>query len=246
MAVYTNSVKVTPLRAEEGLAGLLQPKPPLSEAERVSPSYPQPHHIDFYSDEQTDAASNFEDLDSEGRALVVDFGLFVLINVYCPAETTETRLPYKMNFHLLLQERVRKLIQEGREVIVLGDINVSATPLDHADGNLPSNADSWYEHPARAWMRNWLEPNGPMVDAIRSFWPDRKGMFTCKAALISRVLFVLTDSRLEHEVAGTRNELWRSYRLRARHPRPPSIDQARRHPAVVEGIRSLSHIHRLA
>ncbi|KAH9933485.1 Endonuclease/exonuclease/phosphatase [Fomitopsis serialis] len=158
VAVYTNSRRVTPLRAEEGLSGMLQPKPPLSEEERVSPSYPQPHHIDFYSDEQSDVP--------------LDFGLFVLINVYCPAETTETRLPFKMNFHLMLQERVRKLVEEEhREVMVLGDINVSATPLDHADGNLPSNAAKW--------MRKWLEPDGPMVDAIRPFWPDRKGMFTC-------------------------------------------------------------------
>ncbi|KZT64496.1 DNase I-like protein [Daedalea quercina L-15889] len=180
VAVYTNSRKVTPLRAEEGLSGILQPKPPLSEDERVSPAYPRPHHIDLYSDEQTDVPSSLDELDSEGRALVLDFGLFVLINVYCPAETTETRLPYKMNFHLMLQERVRKLVEEEhREVMVLGDINVSATPLDHADGNLPSNAASWYDHPAREWMRKWLEPNGPMADAIRSFWPDRKGMFTC-------------------------------------------------------------------
>ena len=183
VAVYTNSTKVTPLRAEEGLAGLLQPRPPLSDDERVSLSYPKPHDIELYPDEQVDSSFSFDDLESEGRALVVDFGLFVLLNVYCPAETTETRLPYKMNFHLLLQERVQKLIEQGREVIVLGDINVSATPLDSADGNLPSNAAGWYEHPAREWMRKWLEPNGPMVDAIRSFWPDRKGMFTCKAIL---------------------------------------------------------------
>ncbi|TFY69302.1 hypothetical protein EVJ58_g501 [Rhodofomes roseus] len=179
VAVYANSQKVTPLRAEEGLSGLLQPNPPLSAEERVSPAYPRPHHIDLYSDEQTDAPSSFDELDGEGRALVLDFGLFVLINVYCPAETTETRLPYKMNFHLMLQERVRKLTEEeGREVMVLGDINVSATPLDHAEGNLPSNAASWHDHPAREWMRKWLEPDGPMVDAIRLFWPDRKNMFT--------------------------------------------------------------------
>lgn len=183
VAVYTNASKATPLRAEEGLAGF-QPKPPLSEDERVSPSYPKPHHINFYSDEQTDVPPSLDDLESEGRALVLDLGLFVLINVYCPAETTETRLPYKMNFHLLLQERVRKLVEEeGRDVMVLGDINVAATPLDHAEGNLPSHTVDWYEHPAREWMRKWLAPNGPMVDAIRTFWPDRKGMFTCKLSL---------------------------------------------------------------
>ncbi|KAI0925071.1 hypothetical protein AcW2_005766 [Taiwanofungus camphoratus] len=186
VAVYTDSRKVTALKAEEGLSGKLQPKPPLSEEERVSHTYPSAHHIDLFADEQDEVPANFDMLDSEGRALVLDFGLFVLINVYCPAETSDTRLPFKMNFHLMLQERVRKLIEEEhREVMVVGDINVSATPLDHCDGHLPSNAATFWDHPARAWFRNWLNPNGPMIDAIRMFWPERKGLYTCWNTKIS-------------------------------------------------------------
>ncbi|PCH36272.1 DNase I-like protein [Wolfiporia cocos MD-104 SS10] len=180
VAVYTNSRKVTPLKAEEGLSGILQPKPPLLAAERVSPTYPRADEFDMYSGEDDAPPGTLEELDTEGRALVLDFGLFVLINVYCPAETSDARLPYKMNFHLLLQERVRRLIEEEqREVIVLGDINVSATPLDHGDGHLPSTAAVYWDHPPRDWFRKWLAPNGPMVDAIRTFWPERKGMYTC-------------------------------------------------------------------
>lgn len=179
VAVYTKSSTVVPLKAEEGLSGRLQPKPPLTPEERISPQYPSVSDITAYSDEDGNVPATFDVLDSEGRCLMVDFGLFVLINVYCPNETSDARLSFKMNYHLLLQERVRRLISEGREVIVLGDINICASPIDHCDGHLPSNADSFWDHPARSWFRSWLAPDGPMVDVVRSFWPDRKGMYTC-------------------------------------------------------------------
>ncbi|TBU30541.1 Endonuclease/exonuclease/phosphatase [Dichomitus squalens] len=180
VAVYVDSRKVTPLKAEEGLSGKLQPNPPLSAEERISPFYPSPHDVDPYADEEGAVPASFDALDGEGRALVLDFGLFVLVNVYCPAETSEGRLPFKMNFHLLLQERVRRLVEdERREVVVLGDINVCAAPIDHCDGHLPSTVAAFYDHPARAWFRRWIGPDGPMTDVIRQFHPDRKGLFTC-------------------------------------------------------------------
>ena len=188
VAVYVDSRKAVPLKAEEGLSGGLQPKPPLSVEERISPTYPYPHEMDLFADENGEMPNAFDSLDSEGRGLVVDFGLFVLINVYCPNETSDARLSFKMNYHLLLQERVRKLIEEEhREVVVLGDINVCAAPVDHCDGYLPSNMEGFYEHPARAWFHKWLHPNGPMTDVLRMFHPDRKAMFTC--AYITRYPF---------------------------------------------------------
>ncbi|KAH7885672.1 Endonuclease/exonuclease/phosphatase [Phlebopus sp. FC_14] len=179
VAVYTDSRSVMPLKAEEGLSGTLQPKPPFTLDERISRSYPYAHEIDLMPDEQDNTPSDLVSLDAEGRALVVDFGLFILINVYCPNETSDARLPFKMNYHFVLQERVNKLINEGKEVIVVGDINICATPLDHCDGHLASNAATFHDHPARAWFHRWLRPNGCMVDVVRTFWPDRKGMYTC-------------------------------------------------------------------
>ena len=112
VAVYVDSRKVIPLKAEEGLSGKLQHNPPLSPEERISSSYPYPHQMDLYADEEGDVPSSFDALDAEGRGLVLDFGLFVLINVYCPNETSDARLSFKMNYHLMLQERVRKLVDE--------------------------------------------------------------------------------------------------------------------------------------
>jgi AP endonuclease-2 len=112
----------------------------------------------------------------------------------------------QMNYHIALEERVRKLVAQGREVIVLGtvsalsfikkwqlfnliigDINICSTPLDHCDGHLPSNQENFYHHPARRWFHKWIGPEGPMTDVVRTFHPNREGMYTCELGLSQRV-----------------------------------------------------------
>jgi AP endonuclease-2 len=185
VAVYTRSQTASAIKAEEGLTGTLQPRNPLKSEERVSSKYPFAHEMNLMSCEDGSIPSELTHLDAEGRALVLDFGLFVLINVYCPIITSEARTPFRMNFLYLLEERVRILIQEGREVVVVGDINICSLPLDHAEGHLTSNASKWFdERPDRVWLRNWLDyENGPMCDVVRKFWPERKGMFTCQSGI---------------------------------------------------------------
>lgn len=190
VAVYVNSRIVTPQRAEEGLAGIIQPKPPLSPEERITKTHPSIEEMKWFPDENGQVPKDFKALDSEGRALVIDFKFFVLINLYCPATTSEERLPYKMNFHLLLEERVRQLLTEGREVIVVGDINIAAGPIDHGEGALESTREGFWESPARGWFKSWLDPEGPMVDVVRRSWPGRKGMYTCKFLIHSNYLIV--------------------------------------------------------
>ncbi|CAE6417831.1 unnamed protein product [Rhizoctonia solani] len=180
VAVYTHSAKVVPLKAEEGLIGGYQStsKITMDAQDRISKAYPKPSSLELMP-EEGGVPTELNDLDSEGRSLVVDFGLFVLINVYCPNLTSEERMPFKYNFHKVLEDRVRILIQEGREVIVLGDMNVVAAPIDHCEGVLDSRKNTFWDSPVRTWFRQWLDPEGPMIDAIRSSWPDREKMFTC-------------------------------------------------------------------
>ncbi|KAJ3575764.1 hypothetical protein NP233_g885 [Leucocoprinus birnbaumii] len=194
VATYTRIATVTPLKAEEGLTGLIQPKPPFSSEERVSryENYP-PQLMD-------DDDIDFKNLDSEGRAVTVDFGLFVLINVYCPNDGvgTDERDKYKMDYHRVLSARVQGLLKEGREVIVLGDINACAAVIDHCEGNIMvargkaagmEGEDGFWEKDYRKWLRDWLQAEdgsgGLLVDIVRRFWPDRKGMYTCWNTKIS-------------------------------------------------------------
>ncbi|KAF9105096.1 Class II abasic (AP) endonuclease [Mortierella sp. GBA35] len=80
-----------------------------------------------------DTMTLFPELDNEGRGLILDFGFFVLFNLYCPNETDDQRRPFKMAYYRLLEARVRDLIARGKEVIVMGDMNVVPTELDHCD-----------------------------------------------------------------------------------------------------------------
>ncbi len=209
VATYTRTATITPLKAEEGLTGLIQPKPPLTPEERVSrpENYPPQSFNDGGSDDD-DGGVDLKHLDSEGRALTIDFGLFVLINVYCPNDGTgtEERDKFKMDYHCLLDARVRRLIEkEKREVIVLGDINACAAVIDHCEGNIMvargkaaglEGEDGFWEKEYRRWLRDWIrreedggrgETSGapPFIDIVRRFWPDRKGMYTCKYMRLS-------------------------------------------------------------
>ena len=187
VATYTRNASVVPLKAEEGLCGFVQPKPPLTHEERVME--------DEVEDDEALNDIDFKDLDSEGRAVVVDFGLFVLIKVYCPNDNgVEGRDKYKIDFHRALEARTKGLIEkEKREVIVVGDLNACAAVIDHCEGQLmvarglaeglEGEAGFWGQE-FRRRMRDWLVKEdgsgGCMVDIVRRLWPDRKGMYTCK------------------------------------------------------------------
>ncbi|KAF7307729.1 DNA-(apurinic or apyrimidinic site) lyase [Mycena kentingensis (nom. inval.)] len=195
VAVYAHSAVATPLKAEEGLTGLLQPNPPLSALERVSAR-------EAYPSERTACDDlDLRSLDAEGRALIVDFGLFVLVNVYCPNDGTETdeRLQYKKDFHTMLEARIRGLIEvDRREVILLGDLNACAAVIDHVEGPVMiaraqaegiEGEEGFWLTGARQWLKDLLvteaSRKGCLVDIVRRFHPERKGMYTCWNTRIS-------------------------------------------------------------
>ncbi|KAH9479907.1 DNA-(apurinic or apyrimidinic site) endonuclease 2 [Psilocybe cubensis] len=210
-AVYTRRTCAVPLKAEEGLTGLLQPKPPLTSEEKVSGAgmYPPDVTIPLSNEEGGDeerrkATIDYKTLDSEGRAVVLDMGLFVLINTYCPNDGTgtEERDIFKMQYHRMLQTRIDCLIREGREVMLVGDINACAAIEDHCEGQLMvekgwaeglEGEEGFWGKESRRWMRDLIlqegdesgNRKGKLVDIVRKFWPDRKGMYTCWNTKIS-------------------------------------------------------------
>ncbi|KDR70942.1 hypothetical protein GALMADRAFT_75643 [Galerina marginata CBS 339.88] len=203
IGIYTRRSAVVALKAEEGLTGLIQPKPPFTTSERISSpdTYPPSTTPNPPIPEDEDEI-DYKDLDSEGRAVVLDLGLFVLISVYCPNDGTgtEERGKFKMDYHRLLEARVTGLVREGREVMVVGDLNACAAVEDHCEGHLMverglaeglKGEEGFWGVEYRRWIRDWLVrktdegTRGSMVDIVRQFWPERRGMYTCWNTKIS-------------------------------------------------------------
>ncbi|KAI1312985.1 Class II abasic (AP) endonuclease [Mortierella claussenii] len=133
-------------------------------------------------DDSTAILARYQELDTEGRGIILDFGIFVLFNLYCPNETDETRLPFKMDYYHLLETRVQELIKEGRQVIVVGDMNVVPTELDHCDPakwKKETGEDDFGNTLPRRWFNSFLAPAGPLTDLYRVFHKDEPGAFTC-------------------------------------------------------------------
>src|SRR5260221_1106934 len=82
VAIYCNPNSAVAAKAEEGLSLHLQPRPPFTPSERISNSYPSASELPLLEDEHGFTPADLVTLDTEGRALVLDFGLFVLVNVY--------------------------------------------------------------------------------------------------------------------------------------------------------------------
>lgn len=71
------------------------------------------------------------DLSGEGRLLLLDMEEFVLINVYVPNSGQASRLRYKLCFLDALHKLVYQLVHtEKREIVLVGDFNVSLEELD--------------------------------------------------------------------------------------------------------------------
>jgi exodeoxyribonuclease III len=108
-----------------------------------------------------------EAFDSEGRTLAVDFGDFILYNVYFPnGKASEARLEYKMAFYDAFLEHMDKLHADGRHVVICGDVNTAHREIDlsrpkensKVSGFLPSE---------RAWIDKLIEHG--FVDTFRMF-----------------------------------------------------------------------------
>jgi exodeoxyribonuclease III len=110
------------------------------------------------------------EFDDEGRALVADFGEFVLVSAYFPNSQAEgARLGYKLGFCDAVLALCDKLVAAGRNVVVCGDWNIAHTPIDLA--NPKSNeGNPGYLPEERAWMDKYL--GSGYADAFRRFHPE--------------------------------------------------------------------------
>nr|QIA97807.1 APN2 [Teratosphaeria destructans] len=192
VGIYTRTGTCAPIRAEEGLLGVL-PSPsgvPYCElAEEGS--------IGGYPTALQVAELGFDPalLDAEGRCLVVEFPAFVLLGVYSPANSNGLRDDFRYGFICALDCRIRNLIKNGKNVVLVGDLNVSRDEMDTASAvedmrKAGISHEDYISTPNRrifnqllvegevAGERDEGRERGVLWDTTRAFHPDRKGMYT--------------------------------------------------------------------
>ncbi|KAK0753565.1 Endonuclease/exonuclease/phosphatase [Schizothecium vesticola] len=193
VAIYTRTSKCCPIRAEEGITGVLCPR---NSATRFR-ERPVDQQIGGYPRaDQIPASLDEASLDAEGRCMILEFPAFVLLGVYSPASRDETRTEFRQAFLNLLDIRVRNLVAMGKQVVLVGDLNIIRSELDTAglQERLRKEALSlidFFSSPSRRFL-NQLVFGGQVVgerdaerqqpvlwDLCREFHPERKGMYTC-------------------------------------------------------------------
>lgn len=193
VAIYTRNSTCCPIRAEEGITGVLCPPNSstkfrdLPESEQIG-GYPRAGQLPS----DIDAAT----LDSEGRCVILEFPAFVLIGTYSPATRDSSRDDFRIGYLDALDVRVRNLVAAGKQVILTGDLNVIRSHVDTCNvlemlRKEDSTVDEWMAMPSRRIL-NQLVFEGEVIgekdegreepvmwDICRYFHPDRQGMFTC-------------------------------------------------------------------
>ncbi|MBD3790518.1 MAG: exodeoxyribonuclease III [Campylobacterales bacterium] len=91
--------------------------------------------VALYTDIEGVHCSTCENVDilSEGRINEYHFGDIAYFNVYFPnGQSSQERLEYKMAFYDRFLEHINGLRNEGKSIIVCGDVNTAHKPIDLA------------------------------------------------------------------------------------------------------------------
>lgn len=105
--------------------------------------------------------------DSEGRTMIADFGKFILFNIYFPnGKMNKERLKYKLDFYDEFLKYANKLKDQGRDIVVCGDVNTAHKKIDLARPK-ENEKTSGFLPEERAWIDKFLE-NG-YIDTFRMF-----------------------------------------------------------------------------
>ncbi|KAF6810265.1 AP endonuclease 2 [Colletotrichum sojae] len=225
VAIYTRNATCCPIRAEEGITGIL-PAPNSTTSFRDLPAdqqiggYPRAGQLTGEVDEAT--------LDSEGRCVILEFLGFVIIGTYSPATRDSSRDDFRLGYLNALDARVRNLVAEGKQVILTGDLNVIRDELDTCNikehlRKEGMSVEDWMQMPSRRLFNQLVfdgqvsgerdegRENPVLHDLTRIFHPKRQGMFTCwdtkrntrPANNGSRIDYILCSSGIKDWFTGS-------------------------------------------
>lgn len=105
--------------------------------------------------------------DNEGRALILEYPYFILLNIYFPnGKMSGERLQYKMDFYDMFLDYVKDLLVQGKKIIVCGDVNTAHKEIDIARPK-ENEKISGFLPQERAWIDKFIEVG--FIDTFRHF-----------------------------------------------------------------------------
>ena len=110
--------------------------------------------------------------DDEGRVLEHSFKDVVLFNIYFPnGQKDEERLSFKMKFYNDFLKYLKKLLKDGKKIIICGDVNTAHKEIDltHPKAN---EKTSGFLPMERAWIDDLLKLG--FIDTFRHINGDIK------------------------------------------------------------------------
>lgn len=114
--------------------------------------------------------------DAEGRVVVTRFEKFTLYNIYFPnGGSGEERHLYKQEFLKRLRQHLFARVQNGENLIVVGDYNVAYLEIDVYNPKSLAT-ESGFLPEEREWMAQFLE--GGFIDTFRYFHPQETNRYT--------------------------------------------------------------------
>lgn len=108
--------------------------------------------------------------DAEGRIQVLELDEFTILNGYWPNSQAErARLDYKLDYCKTITRLANKLVKEGRNVLLCGDMNIAHKAIDLARPKDNENNAGYYIEEREAMTR--ILKHG-YADTFRHFHPE--------------------------------------------------------------------------
>jgi len=105
--------------------------------------------------------------DEEGRTLMLDYGQFILFNIYYPNGGAENkRVPFKMKFYDTFLKLAEKFHKAGKKLICTGDFNTAHKEIDIARPKANENNTGFLPE-ERAWIDKFISKG--YIDTFRHF-----------------------------------------------------------------------------
>lgn len=113
---------------------------------------------------------DIKEYDQEGRIVELDFGDFILFNIYFPnGQMSDDRLAYKLNFYRDFFSYANRLKRDGRSLVIAGDYNTAHNEIDLKNSKA-NEKRSGFLRIERDWLDK-ITDNG-YVDTFRYFYPE--------------------------------------------------------------------------